>query len=168
MFKTLSEANPIESEFASQPLAAASIAQVYRARLKTGEQVVVKVQRPAIREPVERDLDILLNMARTLEDRAGWARDFGVVELAEGFAEALREELDFRVEARNTATVAASLDAQHAGGQQAPVRIPRVFSPLSSSRVLVLEWLDLHRAELRQNWALARERRPLVSVPPLE
>jgi ubiquinone biosynthesis protein len=137
-------ASPVDvfDEFAPQPLAAASIAQVYRARLKTGEQVVVKVQRPAIREPVERDLDILMNMARTLEARAAWARDFGVVELAEGFAEALREELDFRVEARNTATVATSLDAQHSGGKQALVRVPRVFSQFSTSRVLVIEWLD--------------------------
>ena len=130
------------AEFEQEPLAAASIAQVYRARLKTGEQVVVKVQRPGIREPVERDLDILLRMSRTIESRASWARAFGVVELAEGFAEALREELDFRVEARNTATVAATLDPQQIGKQPSSVRIPRVFTHLSTSRVLVIEWLD--------------------------
>ncbi len=130
------------AEFDREPLAAASIAQVYRARLASGEQVVVKVQRPGIREPVERDLDILLRMSRTLEARAAWARAFGVVDLAEGFAEALREELDFRVEARNTATVAATLNPQSLGKQSSSVRVPKVFSHLSTSRVLVIEWLD--------------------------
>ncbi len=126
------------AEFEKEPLAAASIAQAYRARLSSGEQVVVKVQRPGIREPIERDLDILLNMARTLEKRAAWARAFGVVDLAEGFAEALREELDFRIEARNIAAVAAALGAQGAAG----VHVPRVFPQLSTSRMLVIEWLD--------------------------
>jgi ubiquinone biosynthesis protein len=126
-------------EFDPKPLAAASIAQVYRARLSSGEAVVVKVQRPGIREPIERDLDILLNLARTIEARAAWAQRFGVLELAAGFAEALKEELDFRIEARNTVTVTATL----AGGKSQPgVCIPRVFSHLSTSRVLVLEHLD--------------------------
>jgi ubiquinone biosynthesis protein len=136
---------PLSTVFAAfehEPLAAASIAQVYRARLSTGEQVVVKVQRPGIREPVERDLDILLSMSRTLEARAAWARAFGVVDLAEGFANALREELDFRVEARNTTTVAAALEKPGVGGGQSEVRIPRVFAQLSTRRMLVLEWLD--------------------------
>lgn len=131
--------------FDPTPLAAASIAQVYRARLTSGEQVVVKVQRPGIREPVERDLDILLDLARTIERRAAWARAFGVVDLAEGFATALREELDFLVEARNTAAALAAAP-QHNGtslGMTAPaVHIPRVFPRHSSDRVLVVEWLD--------------------------
>jgi ubiquinone biosynthesis protein len=130
------------AEFDPQPLAAASIAQVYRARLMSGEQVIVKVQRPGIREPIERDLDIMLRMARTLEARAGWARAFGVVDLAAGFAEALREEIDFRIEARNLATVAATLDPPHSRNAQATVRIPRLFPHLSTSRVLVIERLD--------------------------
>jgi ubiquinone biosynthesis protein len=126
------------ASFETEPLAAASIAQAYRAQLASGEQVVVKVQRPGIREPVERDLDILLNMARTIERRAAWARAFGVVDLAEGFAEALREELDFRIEARNIMAVATALD----GNGRSVVRVPQVFPQLSTSRVLVMEWLD--------------------------
>lgn len=137
----------IFADFDVEPLAAASIAQVYRARLASGEQVVVKVQRPGVRELVERDLDILLNMAHTLEARAAWARAFNVVGLAAGFAEALREELDFRVEARNISAVAAAQAAQDMDGSdarelQAVVRIPHVFPRLSTGRVLVIEWLD--------------------------
>jgi ubiquinone biosynthesis protein len=127
------------AEFDSKPLAAASIAQVYRARLTSGEPVIVKVQRPGIREPIERDLDILISLARTIEARAAWAQKFGVVDMAEGFAEALREELDFRIEARNTLTVAATAEARKS---QASVHIPRIFSHLSTSRVLVVGWLD--------------------------
>jgi ubiquinone biosynthesis protein len=135
------------ASFDIAPLAAASIAQVYGARLATGEQVIVKVQRPGIREPVERDLDILLRMARSLEARAAWARAFGVVDLAEGFAVNLREELDFRVEAHNIGAVAASLNIPRphgAAGAQASdeVRIPRVFPEHSTSRVLVIERLE--------------------------
>jgi ubiquinone biosynthesis protein len=118
--------------FDPQPIAAASIAQAHRAALATGEQVVVKVQRPGVRALVERDLDILLRIARTLHVRAAWAREFGVLDMAEGFAMALREELDFRIEARNIASVA--------GGGSEEIRIPAVHS--ATTRVLVLEWLD--------------------------
>src|SRR5204863_155520 len=95
-----------------EPAAAASIAQVHKARLRCGDrpdaEVAVKVQRPGIRSTVEQDLDILLRLADTLEDRARWARAVGTAGVARGFAAALREELDFRVEARNMAAVAAT------------------------------------------------------------
>ena len=73
-----------------------------------GAAVAVKVQRPGIRTTVEQDLDILLRLAARLEDRARWARAVGTVGVARGFAAAIREELDFRVEARNTAAAAAT------------------------------------------------------------
>ena len=75
---------------------------MHRARLASGAEVVVKVQRPEIERLVDRDLDILLRLAGTLEERA-WARRIGGVALARGFAENLRQELDFRVEAQNIA-----------------------------------------------------------------
>jgi ubiquinone biosynthesis protein len=135
------------ASFDATPLAAASIAQVHAAQLVSGEQVIVKVQRPGIREPVERDLDILLRMARGLEARAAWARAFGAADLAEGFAVNLREELDFRVEARNIGAVAASLNTpHHHGAADVPasdeVYTPGVFPQHSTSRVLVIERLD--------------------------
>jgi ubiquinone biosynthesis protein len=122
------------AEFDGTPLASASIAQVYRAKLTSGVDAVVKVQRPGIRVVVERDLDIMYRLARTLEDRTKWARRIGVVALADGFAKALLEELDFRVEARNIAVVTAA-------SEQDEVRLPRVHEELCTERVLVMDRL---------------------------
>ena len=127
------------AEFDPRPLAAASIAQVHRATLRDGSQVVVKVQRPAIRESVERDLDIVLAIAQGLHVSTRSVQGLGLRELADGFAVAVREELDFRIEARNAEIVAAACGG-HA--PDASVRVPRIHHDLSSARVLVQEWLD--------------------------
>ncbi len=127
------------AEFDPQPMAGASIAQVHRARLPSGAQVVVKVQRPGIRPVVERDLDIVARIARLVQARTRWGRTIGAVELAAGFATALREELDFRVEARNMIAVAAA-SARH--GPDDAVRVPTLHEDLCTDRVLVMERLD--------------------------
>ncbi len=124
------------ASFEPTPVAAASIAQVYRAQLRTGETVAVKVQRPDIAPLVERDLDILQRLARIVETSTTWGRSSRVTDLASGFAASLREEMDFRVEARNMRTVTAAL------GSSQIVRIPKVYEQLSTRRVLVIEWLD--------------------------
>ncbi len=134
------------AEIDRQPLAAASIAQVHAAALRTGERVVVKVLRPGVASLVERDLDIIARLARRTEARAPWARTLGVVALAEGFATALREELDFRVEARNLAAVSAASGTAGpdlpANPSAACVVIPAVHYDLSTRRVLVMQRLD--------------------------
>src|SRR5207344_1323032 len=88
---------PVRQVFAElqpEPAAAASIAQVHKARLGCGDgqgaEVAVKVQRPGIRATVEQDLDILQRMAATLERRARWARAVGAASVARGFAAAMR------------------------------------------------------------------------------
>jgi ubiquinone biosynthesis protein len=124
------------AEFDWDPLAAASIGQAYRARLATGDRVIVKVQRPGIAEAVERDIDVLLELARSAESRTAWAAEYRVLELATEFADRLREELDFRIEARNAMEMASRL------GPDSPVRIPRVYAELTTARILVMEWLD--------------------------
>ncbi|WP_330330509.1 AarF/UbiB family protein [Streptomyces sp. NBC_00536] len=121
------------------PLAAASIAQVHRARLRGGPTVVVKVQRPGIREAVERDLDIVLTISRSLQTRVRSAQALGLRELGDGFSESVREELDFRIEGRNAVAVARATGAHE---EDAPVRIPRVYFEYTSARVLVQEWME--------------------------
>jgi ubiquinone biosynthesis protein len=130
----------IFAELDRRPLAAASIAQVHRARLcSSGADVAVKVQRPGIRPVVERDLDIVDRMAHRLQTRTRWGATIGAVDLARGFATALHEELDFRVEARNLAAVAA---ASAAPGSPSSVRLPALHPQLCTRRVLVMERLD--------------------------
>ncbi len=124
------------TEFDWKPIAAASIGQAYRARLQTGEPVIVKVQRPGIAEAVGRDIEVLLQLARTVEARAPWAAEYHVLDFATEFADRLREELDFQIEARNAVEIATNLTARSA------VHIPAVYPQLSTSRVLVMEWLD--------------------------
>jgi ubiquinone biosynthesis protein len=123
------------------PLAAASVGQVHTARLRTGEHVVVKIQRPGIRPVVERDLDIAARLAVRLEAGTTWARGMGLVALADGLATAIREELDYRVEANNIAAVA------QAHPEDSPIRLPRVHRALCTERVLVME--RLHGTSLR-------------------
>jgi ubiquinone biosynthesis protein len=127
---------PVEEVFASVdpvPLAAASIAQVHVATLLGGEEVVLKIQRPGIGPVVEQDLDIVGRLARTLATSTRWGATMGVRELAAGFGAALREELDFRVEAANMAAVASTARG---------IVVPVPHRALCTRRLLVMQRLD--------------------------
>jgi ubiquinone biosynthesis protein len=120
------------------PLAAASIAQVHAARLRTGESVVIKVQRPTVADVVRRDLAAMSWLAPLLVGRIPVAALANPPALVELFAETIVEELDFRLEAQNMLDVARVLaDA----GQKALV-VPRPHPRLVTRRVLVMERLD--------------------------
>ncbi|MEV4469517.1 AarF/UbiB family protein [Nonomuraea sp. NPDC049504] len=139
---------PVEEVFAAfdrTPLAAASIGQVHAARLHSGREVVVKVRRPGIEAVLGQDLEIVRRLAATLEGRTRWGRSLGLRDLAEGFATAIREELDFGVEAANMAAVSAARASggsgeDHGGG--ASVAYPAPISAMCSERVLVMERLS--------------------------
>ena len=128
---------PVTEKFAgfdSEPIAAASIAQVHTATLASGDQVVVKVRRPDVTGVVGPDLDIVQRLAARLQRRTRWGRSAGAVDLAQGFAAALREELDLRIEAQNmTAAAAAARDEG--------VRVPAAYQPYCGERVLVMQYL---------------------------
>ncbi len=87
-------------EFASEPLASASIAQVHLARIKTGQAVIVKVQRPQIRQIIVQDLAIMEHLARLLVRRLPEIRRYDPVGLVEEFRKTIMQELDFRREGR--------------------------------------------------------------------
>jgi ubiquinone biosynthesis protein len=124
------------SEFDWEPIAAASIGQVYWARLPDGMPVVVKVQRPGIEESVLVDLSVLAELSRVVETRTAWGAEYHVQDLADEFSTRLKEELDYRIEARNAHAIASTMPSD------ARIRIPAVYEDLSTSRVLIMEWLD--------------------------
>lgn len=124
---------PVEQLFAEfdwMPIGRASIAQVYGARLPTGESVVVKVQRPGAEEVVRRDTAALLQLARVIE-RTPQGRELHVSEVASEFVESLRQEMDFRREAANARMLATA--------SRGSARVPHVYERLVTRRVLVEE-----------------------------
>ncbi|MET0324695.1 MAG: AarF/UbiB family protein [Ilumatobacteraceae bacterium] len=132
---------PLGAVFASfdeTPLAAASIAQVHVARLHTGEDVVVKVQRPDVARLVHTDLRAMAWLAPHLVGRIPVASLANPPALVELFADTIVEELDFRVEAANMLDVATML---HDLGQTGYV-VPRPHPRLVTRRVLVMQRLE--------------------------
>ena len=121
--------------FDEKALAAASIAQVHAARLRTGEDVVVKVQRPRVAELVRKDLRVMSYIAPHLVGRIPIAALANPPALVELFAETIVEELDFRLEAANMIDVATMLRDL---GQDGYV-VPRPHPTLVTRRVLVME-----------------------------
>jgi ubiquinone biosynthesis protein len=126
------------SRFHPAPLAAASIAQVHQATLHTGEDVVVKVQRPSVGALVHKDLAVMAWIAPFLVGRIPIAALANPPALVELFAETITEELDFRLEAQNMLDIARSFAEL---GQRGYV-IPRPHPTLVTRRVLVMERLE--------------------------
>jgi ubiquinone biosynthesis protein len=129
---------PVEAifaEFDDVPVASASIGQVHRARLKSGEAVVVKVRHEGIQDTVRKDLDVLTGLAQLVERLPEFAAYRPVATVAE-FRRTLRRELDFGREERNLLHFSGRYDGDP------HVRIPRPFSEFCTPRVLTMEWID--------------------------
>jgi ubiquinone biosynthesis protein len=124
--------------FATEPIAAASIAQVHSARLRSGEEVVVKVQRPHVASLVRNDIAAMSWLAPLLIGRIPVASLANPPALVELFAETIVEELDFRLEADNMLDIARVL----AETDQKAVVVPRPHPELVTRRLLVMERLD--------------------------
>ena len=121
------------SEFENAPKAAASIAQVHFAILKSGEKVAVKIQRPGIDKIIQNDISILRGLAVLLEKYIPEVEPFNPVGLVEEFFQSILYELDFRVESNNIRKIKYNLR------ELEKISIPKVYEAFSSSKVLILE-----------------------------
>jgi len=124
------------ASFDPSPLASASIAQVHRAVTRTGDEVVLKIQRPGIQELISADLAILLDLTVLLERALPRFRSLRLVSLIDHFARTLNLELDFQFEARTMELFRRNFRRDRA------VHIPVVHGGLSSPRVLTMEYVE--------------------------
>lgn len=130
-------AEPTElfASFDETPIASASIAQVHFATLHSGEEVVVKIQRPGIRRRVAADLQILKRFAQLVE-LAKLGRRLSAQDVVADFSDNLAEELDFRIEAQSMQTWVSHLHASPLGKN---IKVPDVHWDYTSERVLTME-----------------------------
>lgn len=123
-------------EFDPEPVAAASLSQVHRARLAGGRLVAVKVQRPTVRQQIEQDLVLLAFAAREAQRYSEWARENDVVGWASEFGQSLRAELDFRREAASAQHMRENL------AHNEVAFVPAVHWNLTSARVLTSDFVE--------------------------
>ncbi len=122
--------------FEKEPIASASISQVYKAILKNGEKVAVKVQRPDVRHIMETDIEIMYYLAGLLEKHFDKVKRFKPLRIVNEFKEWTEKELDFRLEARNAKRFYENFKGSRT------VYIPKVYDSLSGERVLTLEFIE--------------------------
>jgi predicted unusual protein kinase regulating ubiquinone biosynthesis (AarF/ABC1/UbiB family) len=117
------------------PLASASLGQVHRARLRSGRDVVVKVQRPGIREVIRDDMEALGEIASFLDDHTDAGRRYGFAELLDEFERTLRDELDYRREAANLRRMGEIMRPYEL------LVVPQPVADFSSGRVLTMDFI---------------------------
>ena len=130
------DVNDYFSEIEENPMASASIGQVFRAKLKTGEKVVIKVQRENIRPVVEADLGIMKNLAKTLEKYYDDLKRMNISEIVESFEKMLNEELSLNNELNNMLRFANNFK------NDSRIHVPVVYKTLSNDRILTMEMIE--------------------------
>ena len=122
--------------FEQKPMAAASLGQVHRATLRDGREVVVKVQRPDIRAQILEDMEVLEELAEFLDDHTELGHRYGFRDLLLEFRGSLVDELDYRREADNLATIGRILEGND------KIIVPAPHPDLTTSRVLTMEYVE--------------------------
>ncbi|MBT3324589.1 AarF/ABC1/UbiB kinase family protein [archaeon] len=128
--------NKVFMEFEKEPIAAASVGQVHKARLKSGQWVAVKIQRPDIKKIFKSDVDILYYLAEQAEERIENLRRFKPRRIVQEFENYTKKELDFKLEAKNIDIFFKKYKYSHY------FKIPRVYWEQSSSRVVTMTFID--------------------------
>lgn len=130
------ELDQIFRYFEDVPLAAASIGQVHRAILHSGEKVAIKIQRPNIANVIETDLEILQDLAVLAERRLEWAARYQIRDMVEELSRSLRAELDYTIEARNAEKISDQFR------NDPNIYVPNVFWEYSTKKVLTMEYVE--------------------------
>ena len=130
------KAKEIFSYFSMDPMAAASIAQVHRAKTFSEEEVVVKIKRPDIEKIIALDLDILFHLAKIAEQRITEVKLYNPIQILEEFSSTLQKEINFYNEGRNIDRFRRNFEADSS------VYIPKVYWELSGERILTMEFID--------------------------
>ena len=123
-------------EIEKEPMASASIGQVFRGKLKSGEKVVVKIQRENIKPVVEIDLEIMKNLAKTLENYYEDIKKMNIGNIVESFEKMLNEELSLNNELRNMQRFANNFK------EDDRIHVPAVYKQLSNDRILTMEMIE--------------------------
>ncbi len=130
---------PVEdlfAEFSPIPIAAASIAQVHRARLRSGEQVVVKIRRPGIEQVISSDLEILMGLAYLIDQHIPASHIYDPIGIVKEFRRILSREMDFHREGRTIDRFALNFR------DDPTVKVPKVFWEHTAEAVLTMEFID--------------------------
>ncbi|WP_040928423.1 ABC1 kinase family protein [Nosocomiicoccus massiliensis] len=122
--------------FEDEPLGSASIGQVHRAVLKTGEVVAIKVQRPNIERNIRIDLEILKTIAQVAEKNFKWAKQYQVTDIVDELSTAIIQEMDYTLEARNINRI----ERQFKNSED--VKFPHVYEMLSNKTILTMEYFE--------------------------
>ena len=124
------------ADISAVPVAAASIAQVHTARLAGGEKVVLKIQRPGIREKVSADIEILMFLAKTLDSQVPAVKLFSLPGLVSEFQKTIEKELDFSCEGRNIERFYRNFTGSET------VKVPRVYWDYTTKKILCMELME--------------------------
>jgi predicted unusual protein kinase regulating ubiquinone biosynthesis (AarF/ABC1/UbiB family) len=125
----------IYAEFSSQPIAAASLGQVYKGRLKTGEEVAIKVQRPDLRERITIDLYILRKLAAWVQRNVKRVRS-DLVGILDELGDRIFEEMDYIHEGENAERFFELY------GHMKDIYVPKIYWEYTNRRVLTMEWIN--------------------------
>jgi ubiquinone biosynthesis protein len=129
-------AEELFAEFSTKPLAAASIAQVHRGKLRSGEEVVFKVRRPGIVKIVETDIDVLMGLAYLIEQHVPTVALYDPVGLVKEFRRSIMRELNFTREGRTVDRFAVNF------AESETVYTPKIFWDYTGDSVLTMEYVD--------------------------
>jgi ubiquinone biosynthesis protein len=147
------------NSFQETPVGSASIGQVHEAVLPSGQKVMVKVQRPKIKETVYADLGILKDISKMMENYYDWAEHYHITDLMDELAESIKNELDYMEEGRNTETIQLQFETNNG------IKVPEIYWDYTTAEILTMERIDgIKITEIQQLDLSQQEKRQIADL----